>query len=100
MERYNDMNTPMIALAGVVGAIIVFAAIVGLQVLYYTTVEQQTIDKVVDVPDAASDSALAAQEIKLAQYGWIGPDHKKAAIPIDRAMELVVAELQESADKE
>jgi hypothetical protein len=94
MERYNDTNTPMIALVGFIGAILTFALIVGLQVLYYATVEQEKVDKVIRVPTADSDSMIAEQQIKLTQYGWLDRQQSKVAIPIDRAMELVVEDLQ------
>jgi len=97
MARYNDTNTPMLALVGFVGAILIFALIVGLQVLYYSTAEKETEQKVIAAPTAESDSIITEQEIKLTQYGWLDRKANKVAIPIDRAMELVVAEL---ADKE
>ncbi|MCH5372961.1 MAG: hypothetical protein JJ992_03215 [Planctomycetes bacterium] len=100
MERYNDTNTPMLALVGFVGAILVVALIAGLQVLYYVTVEKERQTKVIDVATAESDSVVAEQEIKLAQYGWLDRKENKVAIPIERAMQLVVADLQQPADKE
>ena len=100
MERYNDTNTPMLALVGFVGAILVFALIVGLQVLYYATAEKEREQKVIEAPTAESDSLIAEQKIKLTQYGWLDRKQNKVAIPIERAMELVVADLQQSAAKE
>jgi hypothetical protein len=100
MERYNDMNTPMIAFVGVVGTVVLFAAIVGLQVLYYTLAEQDYRRKVVEVPTIESDSIIAEQQIQLTQYGWLDREQNKVAIPIDRAMERVVADLQALAGKE
>ena len=100
MERYNDTNTPMLALVGVVSTILLFALIVGLQVLYYALAERDYERKVIQIPTAASDGILAEQEIQLTQYGWLDRAQNKVAIPIDRAMERVVTELQRSAEKE
>ena len=100
MERYNDTNTPMLALVGVVSTILLFALIVGLQVLYYALAEQDFERKVIHIPTAESDGILAEQEIQLTQYGWLDRAQNKVAIPIDRAMERVVADLQRAADKE
>jgi hypothetical protein len=100
MERYNDTNTSMIAFVGVVSTVVLFAAIVGLQVLYYTLAEQDYRRKVVDAPTSDSDSIIAEQQIQLTQYGWLDREQNKVAIPIDRAMERVVADLQALAGKE
>jgi hypothetical protein len=100
MERYNDTNTPMIAFVGVVSTVVLFAAIVGLQVLYYTLAEQDYRRKVVEAPTIESDSIIAEQQIQLTQYGWLDREQNKVAIPIDRAMERVVADLQALAGKE
>jgi hypothetical protein len=100
MERYNDTNTPMIAFVGVVSTVVLFAAIVGLQVLYYTLAEQDYRRKVVEAPTIESDGIIAEQQIQLTQYGWLDREQNKVAIPIDRAMERVVADLQALAGKE
>lgn len=100
MQRYNDTNTPMIALVGFVGAIVLFVLVIGLQVLYYAYVERSQQVKVIAIPTVASDTELAEQDIKLAQYGWIDRQKNQVAIPIGRAMEIVVSELQSSAAAE
>jgi hypothetical protein len=100
MERYNDMHTPLIAFVGVVSTVVLFATIVSLQVLYYTLAEQDYRRKVVEAPTIESDSIIAEQQIQLTQYGWLDREQNKVAIPIDRAMERVVADLQASAGKE
>jgi hypothetical protein len=100
MERYNDMHTPLIAFVGVVGTVVLFATIVSLQVLYYTLAEQDYRRKVVEAPTIESDSIIAEQQIQLTQYGWLDREQNKVAIPIDRAMERVVADLQASTGKE
>ena len=93
MQRYNDLNTPMIALVGLLGMLLTFIAIVALQVLYYAAANRREEQKVVNVPTTASNSLLAEQEVKLTRYGWIARDTKQVAIPIERAMKLVVDEL-------
>jgi hypothetical protein len=92
MDRHNDVNTPMIALVGFLGAVVTFALIVALQVLYYAAANKQDEAKIVNVPTTESDSLLAEQEIKLTRYGWIDRQQGRVAIPIERAMELVVRE--------
>lgn len=100
MERYHDTNTPVLVYVGVISTVVFFALIVCLQVLYYTIVEQDFQKKVVEAPTIESDSRIAEQQIQLTQYGWLDRDEKKVAIPIDRAMELVINELRAVADQE
>ena len=100
MQRYNDLNTPMIALVGLLGMLLTFIAVVALQVLYYTTANRRDEQKIVNVPTTASNSLLAEQEVKLTRYGWIARDQDRAAIPIERAMKLVVDELSATQGEE
>jgi hypothetical protein len=100
MQRYNDLNTPMIALVGLLGALLTFAVIVALQVLYYSAASRQEERKVIQAPTTDSDSLMAEQEVKLTRYGWIDREKKQVAIPIDRAMELVVRELSATESEE
>ena len=100
MQRYNDLNTPMIALVGLLGMLLTFIAIVALQVLYYTTANRQDEEKILNVRTEASNSQLAEQEVKLTRYGWINRDEKQVAIPIERAMRLVVGELSATSGEE
>ncbi len=100
MQRYNDLNTPMIALVGFLGMLLTFIVIVALQVLYYTTANRRDDQKIVNVPTTSSNSALAEQEVKLTRYGWINRDEKQVAVPIERAMQLVVDELSATPGEE
>jgi hypothetical protein len=100
MQRYNDLNTPMIALVGLLGALVTFVVIVALQVLYYTAANSHNQRNVIQAPTTESDSLVAEQEVKLTRFGWINRDKKQVAIPIDRAMELVVRELSATGNEE
>ena len=100
MQRYNDLNTPMIALVGLLGALLTFAAIVALQVLYYSAANKQDERKLINVPTTESNSLLAEQEVKLTRYGWIDREKNQVAIPIERAMELVVRDLSAARSEE
>lgn len=100
MERYHDTHTTLLAYFGVVSTVVLFALIVGLQVLYYTFAERDFQRKVIEAPTIESDSRIAEQQIQLTQYGWVDRKENKVAIPIDRAMEQVVTELQAMAEQE
>jgi len=100
MQRYNDLNVTAIAVATFIGAALTFAAIIGLQVLYYAVANRQHEEKVIAVPTFESDSAIAEQEVRLTRYGWIDREKDQVAVPIERAMELVVRELSSVESKE
>lgn len=100
MQRYNDLNVTAIAVVTFIGAVLTFAVILGLQVLYYAVANRQHEQKVVAAPTFESDSVIAEQEVKLTRYGWIDREKNQVAIPIERAMELVVRELSSVETKE
>lgn len=94
--RYDDLETGKLALFGFVSAIVVFAVIVGVQALYGYYAAEETQRKEIAVPDIKANDVLHHQQGKLAQYGWVDRSNGVVAIPIERAMELVVAESQQS----
>ena len=90
---YDDLNVRSIALIGGVGAVLVFVAIVAVQVIFFRYNEQQYQDKVLAVPARQADETLLAQRQRLMTAGP-GADAEKGekSIPIERAMTAVVAE--------
>lgn len=97
MARYDDINTTQVALTGFVSALLLFAVIVAVQVLYYNYVLAETNVKVIQSPNTEADSAIAEQEAALTTYGWLDRQAGKVQIPIDRAKQLVLEELGSSA---
>jgi hypothetical protein len=95
-EHYEDVKTSTIALAGLIGAIVVFALILLLMVLYYRVSNQQVQIKQTGEPPAEWTNLKTAQEGKLLSYRWVDPKRKIVAIPIDLAMRLVTAEVAAS----
>ncbi|NLX94968.1 MAG: hypothetical protein GXY83_02205 [Rhodopirellula sp.] len=96
MAPHEDVNTPLLALIGLLGSILVFAVIVLLTILYYGAEARQEYVKNVSQPYAELDNLLASQRAKLVEYRWLDQKSKSVAIPIDRAMQLVVAELSQA----
>ncbi|EDL58454.1 hypothetical protein [Gimesia maris] len=92
---YDDLDTTMIAYVGVVGTIITFFTVFAVAALSNKFESNQTEIKVVEAPEVNSDSLLANQAAALSEYRWIDQDKKIVAVPIDRAMEIVVQEEQE-----
>lgn len=98
MAQPDDLNTPMIAIVGFLGAIATFAIIVVLQVLYYQLEAVEQYKKEVSQAPAELSNVLADQEAKLAGYRWVDQQKRLVAVPIDRAMRLVVDDLAAGRD--
>ena len=98
MEESRDsdgLNTPVIAVVGFVSAVLTFALIVAVQVLFYQVSAAETDRKVIAVRADEADDMLAQQDARLARYGWVDRAKGRVTVPVERAMELVVRELQE-----
>ncbi len=89
----DDLNTPKIAVVGFISAIVVFAVIILMQVMFYWAQSQQHLVKDIDQPYLEFANLTADQEAKLAKYQWIDEKQKIVAIPIKRAMQIVVDDL-------
>ncbi|WP_145291785.1 hypothetical protein [Pirellulimonas nuda] len=86
----DDINAPAILVVGAVSVLLTIAAILGTAVLYYYAKGAETAKfDVVDYQDARD--AVLKQDQQIAR--WDG-DGAKYVIPIDVAMQLVIAELQ------
>jgi len=93
MAQYDDVKTSTVALFGLIGAIITFALVVFVMVLYYRFAAQERFDKLISQAPAELSDVTANQQAKLAEYRWIDQSKGVVAIPISRAMNIVVAEL-------
>ena len=90
MRETGEPNTPLTALIGVVFAIVLFALVVFLQAFFYRAEEGENARKVVAVAPEELSQLRAQQVETLNSYRVIDPKAGVVAIPIDRAMELVV----------
>ncbi len=97
MSTNGNPSASLIALVGVVGVILVFVVIVGLQTLFYNVQKAEIEEKVYSqIPEELS--RLRSQQLEqLNRYRWIDEKGGVVGVPIDRAMDLVVKELQDSA---
>lgn len=96
---HDDTNTPTIALLGFLGAISVFAIIVLLEVVYYHVAAQQEYQKDISQPYVELSNVLQEQQARLETYRWVDEKKKIVAIPIQRAMDLVVGDLSADTKK-
>jgi hypothetical protein len=92
-QRGEDYNTPLILIYGMLFAVIVFVSIVALSGLFHQMQGAEQRGK----NEAAAPQELTdlrnAQQQKLESYSWVDARHGVAGIPIERAMQLVIAEL-------
>jgi len=94
MAERDDLNTPLVALVGVLGTVLVFVIILFLAVLYRRVETQQQYDKDVSQPYTAVADLANRQRGSLASYGWVDQEKGIVAIPIGRAIELAVREIR------
>lgn len=93
MSFQSDPDTPRTLYVGVVGVVLVFVAIIALQALFYHVQESEVARKSgAGAPEELA--ALRAEQLELLNnYRWIDRNKGTVAIPIERAMELMVSEL-------
>lgn len=97
MTTRNDVNTPVIAVVGFLSALLFFAIIILLQVVFYRVEAHERFEKDFSQPPQELSSLVHNQRARLAEYRWVDEKKGVVAIPIDRAMELVVADLSQGA---
>jgi hypothetical protein len=85
-----------VVFVGLLGVILTIDVVVGLQALYYWQLDRVETTEELHQPPAKRAALLAAQEARLADYRMADAKKGIVAIPIGRAMELVVAELSRS----
>ena len=89
-RRDDDPMAPMILVIAVLGAILVFVTVIALEAYFYKTEGEETASKSYSQVPEDLARLRAAQEEELGAYRWVDSARGVAAIPIDRAMELVV----------
>ena len=100
MAEY-EVNTGKLFLTGLLSVILTSAAIVGLQAGYLWYENNLKIaEEESGGPPARLEALLDAGRTRLTDYRVIDAEKGIVAVPIDRAMELVVAEINRSAADE
>lgn len=86
----DDVNTPLVAIVGLIGGILIFVVVMLLTVFYQAGLTRQQYATDLSPPYPELENVLASQRTKLANYRWVDEKNSVVAIPIDRAMPLVV----------
>lgn len=93
MSRIDNVDARAVYAVGFVSVVLVFAAIIGIQTLYLRQADRAESKRSASL-SLDADNLNAEQELQLQQEGWLDRDKGQVAIPIDRAMELVVQDLR------
>ena len=92
MSSKGDPSIGPTVLTGIIGTILTIVLVILLHSYYGHLLQGELARKVIAQPSIAVDQVRAEQLRQLNEYRWVDPNAKTVAIPIERAMELVVAE--------
>lgn len=84
---------------GVIGILVIILIVLALQVLYYRTEASELQSKIYSQPRHALLQLRAEQQERLQSYRWVDKPSGVVAIPIERAMDLVVRDESERASR-
>ncbi len=90
--RRKDVDIPLVLTVAAVFFILIFVLVLLLEA-YFNQAEAEEIDR--KFGTAASEEltrSLAVQQSALAGYRWVDEQKQVVAIPIERAMDLIVEE--------
>lgn len=93
MDDSDPKSTPTL-LVGVVGMILLMVIVLLVEVLYHRTTQAEIYRKVISEQPLELRQAQAEQLEQLNSYRWVSEPEGVAAIPIDRAIDLIVEEAQ------
>lgn len=92
MRTGDDLNPSLTALVGIIGALVLVGIIASLQALFYWAEKSEVARKQAAQAPAELTRLRAEQLEALNSYRWIDQPHGVVAVPIDRAMQLIVEE--------
>ena len=94
MKYDEDLNIPMIAGVSAIAVVLILAALVGGQGLFYRLKDRENqVKNVAPAPEEFTKYTIE-QEGRLNGYGWLDRNKGIVAIPIETAMEAAARELE------
>jgi len=93
MAYRDEVDTPLISVIGAFGAVVVFAIMIALQVIY-NEAHSDLRTRLDDVQPAELSDLVAQQQAALVEYGY-DQNSEKYTIPIRQAMRKTVEELSQ-----
>ena len=100
MAREDNINVPALAVIALVSALLVLEIIIFISAWFHRDYQAEVEVKQVIPPSLDLRKATFEQQALLTGYRWVDQDKDVAAIPIERAMELVVRESGERTNSE
>ena len=95
----DDPRVPTTFFAGAISVILLVVTLLCLDALYRVTVEQEAQRKIVDREPRQLLELEAEQRARLDGYRWVDRNAGVVAIPIDRAIELIVDEARREGER-
>ena len=92
----RDPKSGITLIVGAVGVILLAVVIILLQVLFYRTAEAERWRKVVSQQPEELRRVQAEQLERINGYRWVDEQNGVDAIPVDRAMVLVIQEARKA----
>jgi len=93
MAYRDEVDTPLISVIGAFGAVVVFAIVIALQVIY-NEAHSDLRTRRDDIQPAELSDLVASQQAQLVEYGY-DQNSERYTIPIEQAMEETVEELSQ-----
>jgi hypothetical protein len=91
----GDPTAWMVAVVAVVSVVVILAVIIFLRAMFQQAQDAEYYAKVVSQPQTDLADLWDKQQTTLNSMRWIDPQHGVISIPIDQAMALTMAELNE-----
>ena len=92
MSSKGDPSIGPTVVTGIIGTVVTLVLVILLHSYYGYTLRGEVARKVIAQPSTAVDQMRSEQLRQITEYRWVDQKTKVVAIPIDRAIELVVAE--------
>ena len=90
-QRYDDLNTPKLILAAILGVAVTIAVVAWLQAMYYVQASAEE-ERLLEVMPRQVVETKAKWTATLGSYGKENAEKGIAQVPIERAMKAVAEE--------
>jgi hypothetical protein len=94
MAMQDEVDTPRLLVIGVVGTIVITLIVLAAQILYFEVSRNLERERNIEPVNRQLGQYLAEQNEKLHGYGWVNQSAGTVSIPIERAMELTLRDLE------
>jgi hypothetical protein len=86
----QEVNVPLVVTIGIVSGIFLLVIVIGMQAWYQSEENNELAAKQDEFPNQTLIDLKAGQTAKITQYRWMDKANNVVAIPIDKAMDILV----------